>query len=48
MYFADQALNETDYLLGQLNIVQKQGVTVKLNNDPVDDVMSGIFDITLA
>ena len=48
MYFSDQALNETDYLLGQLNTVQKEGVTVHLDNDPVDGVKSGIFDITMA
>jgi hypothetical protein len=48
MYFSNQALNETDYLLGQLNTVQKEGVTVHLDNDPVDGVKSGTFDITIA
>ena len=48
MYFAEESLKEMDYLLGQLSMVQKEGVTVQLNSDPVDGVKSGIFDITIA
>ena len=48
MYFSDEALNETDYLLGQLNTAQKEGVTVHLDIDSVDGVKSGIFNITMA
>ena len=47
MYFADEPLNETDYLLQELDLTQRRGLIVSLHQRAADGVKGGTFNLVI-
>jgi protocatechuate 3,4-dioxygenase beta subunit len=47
MYFAEEPLNETDYILQKLDLTQRRGLIVSLHKTRADGVKGGEFDLVV-